>query len=112
LEAEYISEDVSLITCDVSFIPLRIALPAALNLIKTGAHLIALIKPQFEVGKDGVGKGGIVKDKNAYERVNQEVSDFLVSSGWSVQGLIPSPMEGGDGNLEFLIAAQKTTAES
>jgi 23S rRNA (cytidine1920-2'-O)/16S rRNA (cytidine1409-2'-O)-methyltransferase len=109
LEADYISEEVSLITCDVSFIPLRIALPAALDLMKPGADIIALIKPQFEVGKDGVGKGGIVKDKNAYERVNQEVSDFLTSSGWSVQGLIPSPMEGGDGNLEFLIAAQKIT---
>jgi 23S rRNA (cytidine1920-2'-O)/16S rRNA (cytidine1409-2'-O)-methyltransferase len=107
LEAEYISEDVSLITCDVSFIPLRIALPAALNLMKPGALLIALIKPQFEVGKDGVGKGGLVKDKNAYERVNQEVSDFLSSSGWSVHGLIPSPFEGGDGNAEFLIAAKK-----
>ncbi len=110
LEAEYISEDVSLITCDVSFIPLRIALPAALDLMEPGAEIIALIKPQFEVGKDGVGKGGIVKDKNAYERVNQEVSGFLASSGWSVHGLIPSPMEGGDGNSEFLIAAQKITA--
>jgi 23S rRNA (cytidine1920-2'-O)/16S rRNA (cytidine1409-2'-O)-methyltransferase len=78
-----------------------------LNLMKPSAHLIALIKPQFEVGKDGVGKGGLVKDKNAYERVNQEVSDFLSSSGWSVHGLIPSPFEGGDGNAEFLIAAKK-----
>ncbi len=107
LESEYISEDVSLITCDVSFIPLRIALPAALSLMKSGAQIIALIKPQFEVGKDGVGKGGIVKDKNAYERVNREVSDFLKLSGWSVLGAIPSPFEGGDGNVEFLIAAQK-----
>ncbi len=110
LEAEYISEDVSLITCDVSFISLRIALPAALSLMKTGAHLIALIKPQFEVGREGIGRGGIVKDKLAHERVNQEISDFLISSGWSVQGIIPSPLEGGDGNLEFLIAAQKITA--
>jgi 23S rRNA (cytidine1920-2'-O)/16S rRNA (cytidine1409-2'-O)-methyltransferase len=87
-------------------------LPAALNLMRPGAQIIALIKPQFEVGKDGVGKGGIVKDKNAYDRVNHEISDFLVSSGWSVQGIIPSPMEGGDGNLEFLIAAQKMTIGS
>ncbi len=107
LEAEYISEDVSLITCDVSFIPLHIALPPALNLVKPGAQIIALIKPQFEVGKDGVGKGGLVKDKNAYERVNEEVSVFLSTSGWSVHGIIPSPFEGGDGNAEFLIAAQK-----
>ena len=107
LEAEYISESVSLITCDVSFIPLHIALPPALNLMKSGAHLIALIKPQFEVGRDGIGKGGLVKDKMAYVRVNQNVSDFLQSNGWSVHGLIPSPMEGGDGNQEFLIAAEK-----
>ena len=107
LEAEHISEDVSLITCDVSFIPLHIALPPALSLMKSGAHLIALIKPQFEVGKDGVGKGGLVKDKNAYERVNEEIKQFLVSSNWLVKGIVPSPMEGGDGNQEFLIAAEK-----
>jgi len=107
LEAEYISEVVSLITCDVSFIPLHIALPPALNLMKSGAQLIALIKPQFEVGKDGVGKGGLVKDKNAYERVNEEITQFLIASGWQVKGIVRSPMEGGDGNQEFLIAAQK-----
>ncbi len=107
LEAEYISEEVSLITCDVSFIPLHIALPPALNLMKSGAHLIALIKPQFEVGKDGVGKGGIVKDKLAFERVNKNITQFLIGLGWSVKGIVPSPMEGGDGNQEFLIAAEK-----
>ena len=107
LEAEYISEEVSLITCDVSFIPLHIALPPALNLMKSGAHLIALIKPQFEVGKDGVGKGGIVKDKLAFERVNKNITQFLIGLGWSVKDIVPSPMEGGDGNQEFLIAAEK-----
>ena len=107
LEAEHISEDVSLITCDVSFIPLHIALPPALNLMKSGAHLIALIKPQFEVGRAGIGKGGIVKDKLAHERVNIEIAQFLTSSGWQVKGVVPSPMEGGDGNQEFLIAAEK-----
>ena len=107
LEAEYISEEVSLITCDVSFSPLHIALPPALNLMKSGAHLIALIKPQFEVGKDGVGKGGIVKDKLAFERVNKNITQFLIGLGWSVKGIVPSPMEGGDGNQEFLIAAEK-----
>ena len=107
LEAEHTSEDVSLITCDVSFIPLHIALPPALNLMKSGADIIALIKPQFEVGKDGVGKGGLVKDKTAYERVNEEITQFLTSSGWQVKGIVPSPMEGGDGNQEFLIAAKK-----
>ena len=108
LEAEYISEGVSLITCDVSFIPLRIALPPALNLMNSGAHLIALIKPQFEVGREGIGRGGIVKDKTANERVNQEITQFLNNSGWKVNGILPSPMEGGDGNQEFLISAEKS----
>ena len=107
LELEYISEDVSLITCDVSFISLHIALPPALTLMKSGAHLIALIKPQFEVGRDGIGKGGLVKDKTSYERVNDEITRFLTNSGWQVKGIVPSPMEGGDGNQEFLIAAEK-----
>ena len=107
LELEYISEDVSLITCDVSFISLHIALPPALTLMKSGSHLIALIKPQFEVGRDGIGKGGLVKDKTSYERVNDEITRFLTNSGWQVKGIVPSPMEGGDGNQEFLIAAEK-----
>ena len=107
LELEHISEDVSLITCDVSFIPLHIALPPALTLMQSGAILIALIKPQFEVGREGIGRGGIVKDKLAHERVNESVSEFIIHQGWKILGLIPSPMEGGDGNLEFLIAAEK-----
>ncbi len=107
IELEHISEDVLLITCDVSFIPLHIALPPALALMRAGAVLIALIKPQFEVGREGIGRGGIVKDKLAHERVNESVSEFIIQQGWKILGLIPSPMEGGDGNLEFLIAAEK-----
>lgn len=107
LELEHISEDVSLILCDVSFIPLHIALPKALGLVKSGTELIALIKPQFEVGRQGVTRGGMVKDETAHERVCAEVAAFLVSNNWSVHGTIPSPMDGGDGNVEFLIAARK-----
>lgn len=107
LELEHISEDVSLILCDVSFIPLHIALPKALDLVKSGSELIALIKPQFEVGRHGVTRGGMVKDELAHERVCTEVAEFLVSNNWSVYGVIPSPMDGGDGNAEFLIAARK-----
>jgi 23S rRNA (cytidine1920-2'-O)/16S rRNA (cytidine1409-2'-O)-methyltransferase len=108
LEPEHMSEDVSLILCDVSFISLNIALPKALSLVKSGCELIALIKPQFEVGRSGIGRGGIVKDAVAHERVCVEVTAFLESSGWSVHGSIPSPMDGGDGNVEFLIAAKKS----
>ncbi len=107
LELEHMSEEVSLILCDVSFIPLHIALPKALNLVKSGCELIALIKPQFEVGRQGVTRGGMVKDETAHERVCAEVAAFLVSNNWSVHGIIPSPIDGGDGNVEFLIAAKK-----
>jgi 23S rRNA (cytidine1920-2'-O)/16S rRNA (cytidine1409-2'-O)-methyltransferase len=107
LEHEHMSAEVSLILCDVSFISLGIALPKALSLVNSGCELIALIKPQFEVGRSGIGRGGIVKDVLAHERVCAEVAVFLESSGWSVQGIIPSPMDGGDGNVEFLIAAKK-----
>ncbi len=107
LELEHISEDVSLILCDVSFIPLHIALPRALDLVKSGCEIIALIKPQFEVGRQGVTRGGMVKDETAHARVCAEVAAFLVSNNWSVHGTISSPMDGGDGNVEFLISARK-----
>ena len=68
---------------------------------------MALLKPQFEVGREGIGKGGMVKDEAAHARVCEEVSTFIASKGWTVLGVIPSPMDGGDGNAEFLIAATK-----
>jgi 23S rRNA (cytidine1920-2'-O)/16S rRNA (cytidine1409-2'-O)-methyltransferase len=107
LEMEHMSPDVSLIVCDVSFIPLHIALPKALSLVAQKCEMVALIKPQFEVGREGVTRGGMVKDEAAHERVCTEITQFLDSSGWQVYGVIPSPMDGGDGNAEFLIAAQK-----
>jgi 23S rRNA (cytidine1920-2'-O)/16S rRNA (cytidine1409-2'-O)-methyltransferase len=107
LELEHISQECSLILCDVSFIPLHIAMPKAMSLVAPGAYLIALIKPQFEVGRSGIGRGGMVKDATAHERVCADVAAFITGEGWNVLGLIPSPMDGGDGNLEFLIAAMK-----
>jgi 23S rRNA (cytidine1920-2'-O)/16S rRNA (cytidine1409-2'-O)-methyltransferase len=107
LEPEHMSPKTDLILCDVSFISLHIALPKALSLVKEGAELIALIKPQFEVGRSGVGRDGIVKDEAAQQRVCDEVKAFLEAENWSVHGIIPSPMDGGDGNVEFLVAAKK-----
>ncbi len=107
LELQHISSEVSLILCDVSFIPLHIALPKALGLVQAGCELIALIKPQFEVGRGGVTRGGMVKDETAQARVCDEVAAFLTTQNWNVLGVIPSPMDGGDGNVEFLIAASK-----
>jgi 23S rRNA (cytidine1920-2'-O)/16S rRNA (cytidine1409-2'-O)-methyltransferase len=103
----HMPEDVSLIVCDVSFISLKLALPAALDLAAPGTELVALIKPQFEVGRGHVGKGGLVTDVLEQQRACDEVVAFLVEQGWAVRGVTPSPVEGGDGNLEFLVSAVK-----
>jgi len=96
-----------LVVSDVSFISLVKALPAALDLAAKGADLVALIKPQFEAGRDHVGKGGLVKDPETIARVEREVVDFLESAGWSVKGLTESPITGGDGQVERLVWATK-----
>ncbi|WP_374331292.1 TlyA family RNA methyltransferase [Aestuariivirga sp.] len=107
LSTEHLDRPVQLVVCDVSFISLKLALPPALDLAEEGALLVALIKPQFEVGREAIGKGGIVGDPEEHERVCREVADFLRLQGWRVLGLMPSPVEGGDGNREFLVAAGK-----
>lgn len=95
-----------IITVDASFISLLKLLPAPLALAAPGAHLIALIKPQFEVGKGQVGKGGVVRDARLHAQVQERVSAFLSGlDGWRVLGITPSPISGPKGNLEFLIAA-------
>lgn len=95
------------ITADLSFISLAKALPPALALARPGATLIALIKPQFEVGPAFVGKGGIVRDPAATTRARADVAGFLTASGWTILGQTESPILGGDGNTEYLIAAHK-----
>ncbi len=106
LTAKEIPEPVDLIVCDASFIGLRLVLPAAMALAANGAHLVALIKPQFEVGKDRVGKGGIVRDPALHEEVCATITAWLGAlPGWHVLGLSPSPIEGAEGNKEFLIVA-------
>ena len=105
--AEHLARPVDLIVCDVSFISLRLALPHALALAEEGAVLVALIKPQFEAGREAVGKGGIVSDPLEHERVCGEIVAFLEGEGWRVLGVTASPVEGGDGNREFLVGAVK-----
>lgn len=107
LSAEHLGRPVQLVVCDVSFISLTLALPPALDLAEEGALLVALIKPQFEAGREAIGKGGIVTDPEEHERVCAGITGFLRSQGWRVLGLTPSPVEGGDGNREFLVAARK-----
>ena len=101
-----IPEPIDLIVCDASFIGLRTALPAALALAAPGAHLAALIKPQFEVGKGRVGKGGIVREPELHQEVCATISEWLAEQpGWQVLGVTESPITGAEGNKEFLIAA-------
>jgi 23S rRNA (cytidine1920-2'-O)/16S rRNA (cytidine1409-2'-O)-methyltransferase len=96
-----------LIVCDVSFIGLAKALPAALALAAPAAELVALVKPQFEVGPERVGKGGLVKDEAARGEALERVKAFLEDLGWNVRATLDSPIEGGDGNREYLLWAQK-----
>jgi 23S rRNA (cytidine1920-2'-O)/16S rRNA (cytidine1409-2'-O)-methyltransferase len=96
-----------LIVTDVSFIGLAKALPKALGLAARGAGLVALVKPQFEVGPQAVGKGGVVKDETARTRALEDVAAFLQQSGWIVRETTLSPIVGGDGNIEHLLWAQK-----
>ena len=96
-----------LMVADLSFIPLATALPAALALCPPGARLVALVKPQFEVGPAAVGKGGIVRDAAAIAGARARVRAFLETSGWTAAGEAESPILGGDGNAEFLVTALK-----
>ena len=95
----------SIIVCDVSFISLQLALPPALALASPKADLLALIKPQFEVGKAFIGKGGVVRDENARNMAENSICCFLQEQGWHIRGTCPSPIEGPDGNCETMVAA-------
>jgi len=107
LDATLVPEPPGLIVSDVSFISLAKALPAALALAQPGADLVCLVKPQFEAGREHVGKGGVVKDEAARANAVRDVAAFLESSGWTVRGQAQSPVTGGDGNVEFLLWAVK-----
>ena len=104
-----VPEPVTAIVCDASFIGLRTVLPAPMALAAPGAWLVALIKPQFEVGRGRVGKGGVVRDPALHDEVRKTIADWIASQpGWRVHGVGESPILGADGNREFLIAANKT----
>jgi 23S rRNA (cytidine1920-2'-O)/16S rRNA (cytidine1409-2'-O)-methyltransferase len=107
LDSSIIPEPVDVIVCDASFISLSKVLGAALGLAKAGARLIALIKPQFEALREEVGKNGVVRDPSVHERVCSEAKVWVESQGWTVLGLVPSPITGPEGNVEFLLGAEK-----
>ncbi len=109
LKPEDFTEPIALIVTDASFIGLSTLLPAALALAAPGAVLVALIKPQFEVGKSLVGKGGVVRDPALHNQVRRRIADWLATEmGWTVFGEAESPILGPAGNREFLIAARKS----
>ncbi|MXP32779.1 TlyA family RNA methyltransferase [Parerythrobacter jejuensis] len=97
----------SWVVCDASFIALAKVLEVPLRLAQPNCRLVALIKPQFEVGREEVGKGGVVRDPALHKRVCAEVKVWLQDSGWQVQGIVESPITGPEGNVEFLISAHR-----
>ncbi len=107
LSHAHIPEPIDLIVCDASFIGLAKVLDVPLTFAKPSARLLALIKPQFEAGRDEVGKGGVVRDPEVHGRVCDEVAGWIETQGWRVESLVQSPITGPEGNIEFLIAAAR-----
>ncbi len=104
-----IPEPVDIAVIDVSFISLEKVIPPVARFLKPLAALVALIKPQFEVGKGQVGKGGIVRDEAAREAAKERIEAFVAEQGFEVKGVIPSPITGQDGNVEYLLYAVRTS---
>ncbi len=102
----HIPEPVDIIVCDASFISLAKVLEKPIGFARPGAHLVALIKPQFEARREEVGKNGVVRDPAIHDRVCMEVQDWVASQGWTVAGLTQSPITGPQGNIEFLLHAR------
>lgn len=103
-----IPDAIDMVVCDASFIGLEVVLPASLGLVKPGGHVIALIKPQFEVGKGRVGKGGVVRDPDLHTEVCERIEAWLGAlEGWTVLGITESPIKGPEGNVEFLVCGVK-----
>jgi 23S rRNA (cytidine1920-2'-O)/16S rRNA (cytidine1409-2'-O)-methyltransferase len=102
-----IAEPVDIVVADVSFISLRLALPPALAKLREGGDVVALVKPQFEAGRDAVGKGGVVRDPEARASAVVAVADDLASRGFGVVGVTPSPIAGREGNREIFVHARK-----
>ena len=108
LDSSLVPEPVDILVCDASFIGLAKVLEAPLKLAKPGAKLVARIKPQFEAGRDEVGKRGVVRDPAVHERVCTEARAWVGSQGWTVIGVTESPITGPEGNVEFLLGALKS----
>ena len=108
LDSNLVPEPIDIVVCDASFIGLAKVLEAPLKLAKPGAKLVGLVKPQFEAGRAEVGKGGVVRDSAVHERVCKAAAEWVTSQGWTVLGVTESPITGPEGNVEFLLGAQKS----
>lgn len=109
LTAQQVAEAIAFASIDVSFISLTKILPVLSNFLETGAHCVALIKPQFEAGRDKVGKKGVVKEAQTHVEVVQKIIDFALENEYSVLGLSFSPIKGPEGNIEYLIYLEKSS---
>ncbi len=107
LSREIVPEAIDIVVCDASFIALSKVLDKAFDMARPGALLVALIKPQFEAGREEVGKGGVVRDPFVHQRVCDDAVSWVESKGWRVYGVEPSPITGPEGNVEFLLGALK-----
>lgn len=107
LTREQVPDSIDFLCCDASFISLSKVLESPLKLARAGAELVALVKPQFEAGRDEVGKGGVVRDPQVHERVCSAAAEWVDSQGWAVVGVTESPITGPEGNVEFLLGARK-----
>lgn len=108
MKAEDVPESIDIIVMDVSFISITKVIPSVVQFLKPGGMLVALIKPQFEVGKGEVGKGGIVRDENKHNEVVENIKNHIQDLDFKIKGVIPSPILGAQGNKEFLIAAYRS----
>ena len=107
ITSDKVPEPVDVVTCDASFISMAKVLESPLKLARNGARLLALVKPQFEAGREEVGKGGVVRDPEVHKRVCAAAAEWVGSQGWRVVGVTESPITGPEGNVEFLLGAIK-----
>lgn len=112
VKKEDIAEEMDFISIDVSFISLRLVLPVAVELLKDYGELVCLIKPQFEAGREKVGKKGVVRDYLVHKEIIKNIIDFLISLGIFIEAITYSPIKGPNGNIEYLLYAKKKASKS
>ncbi len=108
LDREAVKDEIDFFSVDVSFISLKLVLPVVRNFVKNTAQAVCLIKPQFEAGKENVGKNGVVKDALVHKRVIEDICNFILNSGFDILDLDYSPIKGPKGNIEYLIHIRKS----